>query len=304
MSTIATRLAVVSTALCSDLRRAVEIAHAEQLHGLLLDAYSSHLNLPDLSASGKRELIRMLGSRDVRLVGLQGHLGATGLRPGADIDRVLDRITGAMEAAAALSSPMLCLDVGPLPAPAQVESPKALITPEQAGLLIIPEPAKPATVAAAAPRSAEDQAFADHLNAALSELGRRADRLSVTIAFSSSLAAFGSLSDALVAVRCPWFGIDFDPVAAVSDEWSMDEIFSRLGASIRHVRIRDAVRGNSRRTQAAIVGRGSIEWAAMLNRLDAAGYSGWLTIDPRELVEPRAAVTSARKLLVQLSANP
>ena len=85
--------------------------------------------------------------------------------------------------------------------------------------------------------------------AALEELGRRADRFSVTIALRSALSSFASLKTALQTANCPWFGIDLDPAAILQDKWDADEIFSSLGPEIRHVRVRDAVRGTDHRTR-------------------------------------------------------
>ncbi|MGD0138778.1 MAG: TIM barrel protein [Tepidisphaeraceae bacterium] len=130
------------------------------------------------------------------------------------------------------------------------------------------------------------------VDAALSELGRRADRHGVTIAFRGELAAFAALDRALKTAACPWFGLDLDPVAILKDDWSMDEIFSRLGGQIRHVRARDALAGPDHRTKPAVIGTGSVNWPRLLSDLDAAGYHGWITLDPVELPNRRAAATA------------
>ena len=59
-----------------------------------------------------------------------------------------------------------------------------------------------------------------------------------------------------------------------------------------------ALRGADRQTKPAVVGKGNIDWPALLARLDAAGYSGWVTIDPIDLPNPRAAAAAARKALL------
>jgi sugar phosphate isomerase/epimerase len=91
------------------------------------------------------------------------------------------------------------------------------------------------------------------------------------------------------SVACPWFGIDLDPVAMMIDEWSADEIFTRIGGLIRHVRGRDATAGADRRTKPAVVGSGSADWPRLLAGLDSAGYRGWITIDPVDLPNRGAA---------------
>jgi len=61
----------------------------------------------------------------------------------------------------------------------------------------------------------------------MGELGGIADRYNMVVAFRTSLASFAAIHEALRRVHCPWFGVDFDPAAAVGDAWPVDEIFSR-----------------------------------------------------------------------------
>src|SRR5207249_1190901 len=109
-----------------------------------------------------------------------------------------------------------------LPSPPLSEKPAPPISPELAGLIIVPAsdvgPVPPEPTESA-PTPA-DLALRARVNATLSEFGARADRYSVTIAMSSSLAGFAALEQSLSAVRCPWFSIDLDPVAILRDEWS------------------------------------------------------------------------------------
>ena len=155
-----------------------------------------------------------------------------------------------------------------------------------AGLILLPDTAaaivigRIATAMAAPP---VDPAFVSQVDAALLDLGQRADRYSVTLAFRSDLSSFASLDRALRRADCPWFGVDLDPVAILRDEWDADEVFSALGPLIRHVRGRDAVAGTEHRTRPAIIGQGNTDWPALLARLDESGYHGWITIDPTEL---------------------
>ncbi|HLY59138.1 MAG TPA: hypothetical protein VKV95_00080, partial [Terriglobia bacterium] len=116
-------------------------------------------------------------------------------------------------------------------------------------------------------------------------------------AFGNELASFGALSRALASARCPWFGVDLNPVSMLKDEWPMEEIFSRMGQIVRHVRARDAVLGAGIRTRPAVVGMGSVNWENVLTMLDDCGYREWITIDPLDLPDHRAGVIMAvRKL--------
>jgi sugar phosphate isomerase/epimerase len=295
------RIAVIASALSSDARAAATTARSMGFGGMLFDAYSLNLSIPELSQTGRREFRHVLASQDLQIVALRADLGAKGFGPGADVDRLIQKLDRAMETAAGLASPLACIDLGPLPEPIIATKPKPAITPEQAGLIILPT--APVVAEEPSPRAASpaDAALESSVNAALTELGVRADRYRVTVALSSSLASFAAVERAIAACRCPWFGVDLDPVAMVRDDWDADEIFSRLGALIRHVRGRDAVRGADRRTKPSIIGQGSVDWPALVHRLDASGYKSWLTVDPIELADrltgARVGIEYLRSLL-------
>lgn len=294
---------VVAAAIGSDPRQAARLSREMGFAGLQFDVSSGPLDLIGLSGSGRREFRRVLSSENQQLIGLRYDLGPKGLGPGADVDRALNQAGKAMEAAAGLSAPLLCIDIGPLPAAPVQSQPKSKVTQEQAGLILLPAPRTPAPEVRPDPASAPDPAFVAQVNAALVELGRLADRYSVVVAFRSELASFASLEQTLRQANCPWFGVDFDPVSVLQDEWGLDEIFSRLGALLRHVRARDAVRGADRRTRPAVVGQGSVDRNAILSNLEQADYKGWITIDPLELPDRRAGAAAGLARLRQIAAQ-
>lgn len=265
--------------------------------GLQFDAISGGTDLTELSGSGRREFRNLLSSQDQELVGLRTEVGVKGLRPGADVDRAIARVDKVMEAAAGLGSPLVCVDIGPLPPAPQAPRTKPKLSQQQAGLILLPETAAAEPEPPAGQAPPPDPAFAAQVNDALAELGRRADRYSAILAFRSELSSLASLRQAIVSANCPWFGVDLDPVAILRDEWDLDEAFSQLGPLVRHVRGRDAAAGSDRRTMPAVIGRGSVEWEQVLANLDDAGYRGWITIDPMDLTD---RVGSARAGLARL----
>jgi sugar phosphate isomerase/epimerase len=117
------------------------------------------------------------------------------------------------------------------------------------------------------------------------------------LAVRSDLAGFDSLLAVIDRSRCPWVRVDLDPVAILRDPWPIDEIFSRAGSLISHVRARDALVGADKRTRPAAIGQGSTDWQELLAALDAAGYHGWVTVDPTELPDRRAAAVNALAML-------
>ena len=292
------KLAVVATALSPDPRSAPLLARKAGFKGLQFEAKSASLDIVELSGTGQREFVRTLSAQDQQLVGLRHDLGQHGFGPGADVDRELSRLLKIMEAATRTGSPLICIDVGPLPEPVVTEPPRPKISPELAGMILLPSkndvPApQPATRKVPPP----DPNFISQVDSALVELGRLADRTSTIVAFRAELASISAIERALRAADCPWFGLDLDPAAIVGDELEIDEVFARLGPAIRHVRGRDALGGASGRTRPAIVGQGSTDWPLVLANLSESDYQGWITIDPIELPDrPAAALAAARYL--------
>ena len=290
MDNSAQKLAIISTTFEQDPRRALIAARSNGFTGIEFDAISPTLDLTELSQTGRREFRHMLVASDLTLVALRADTGRKGFARDADIDRLLARLTQVFEAAKALVvRPLVCIDIGALPEPPTPTAPKPTITPEQAGLIIIPTSPPPPPPQESRPVPAPDPAAIAHVDAILHELCTRADRVGVTLAVRSDLSSYAALDRAITAAACPWFGIDLDPVAILRDNWTADEIFSRLGHQIRHVRARDAIVGADKRTKPAPIGAGSTNWPEFLNNLEASNYSGWLTIDPLELPDRRAA---------------
>ena len=279
------QFAIVAGTLSPDARAAARLSRELGFDGLQFDAYGPALRIPDLSTTGRREFRQVLSTQNQQLIGLRVDLGSKGFGPGADVDRLLNGLSRAMAAAAGLVAPLVCVDLGPLPEPERLATPKEKITPGRAGLIVLPESfaVEPAVPVEASPPP--DPAFVSQVDAAMAELGSLADRYSVMLAFRTDLSSFAAIHQILHRVRCPWFGVDLDPAAALGDEWPMDEIFSRLGSWIRHVRGRDAIGGAQRRTKPAVVGRGDTNWGDVLAHLDETDYSGWITVDPAELTE-------------------
>jgi sugar phosphate isomerase/epimerase len=293
-------LGVVAEALADDLRQAPRLARLGGFAGVQFDVFASALHLPDLSATGRRDFVHSLTAQDQRLAGLRADTGAKGLS-GGDVDRVIARLDTAMELAAGLGPRLLCVEIGPLPEPPSQPRPKSSLPPAAAGLILIPT-ADEIAMATGSPAEESTPRPVDHramsqVDGAMIELGKRADRYGVTVAFRSDLAGFAALERALRAADCPWFGVDLDPSAVLRDAWDQGQIFSRLGPAIRHVRGKDAVVGSGRRTKPAVVGQGNVDWPRLLADLDDAGFRGWLTVDPLELPDRAAGARAALKTL-------
>ncbi len=138
------------------------------------------------------------------------------------------------------------------------------------------------------------------LDVVLADLCGRADRYGTALAIRSDLASMASLHAVIAHAGCPWLGIDLDPVAVLGDRWPLDEVLSRLGPQIRHVRAHDAVLGADHRTRPAAIGTGSVHWAELADALDSGGFRGWMTVDPTELPDRIAAAGAGLAALARL----
>src|SRR5438105_860704 len=168
------KLAVVASALDPDPRQAPRLSREMGFAGIQFDAYGSALRIPDLSATGRREFLRVLSGQSQQLVGLRADAGPKGFGAGADLDRLIQGLDRAMEAAKALAAPLVCVDLGPLPAPPRRARPKPKVTREQAGLILLPESvAEPAAEPADPDAPPPDPAFVAQVDAALGEIGAR-----------------------------------------------------------------------------------------------------------------------------------
>ena len=283
-------ISVLASAISDDPRAVARVARSLGFEGLQFPAQSAMLDLQKLSLSGRRDFCHILAANAQTLESLFVDAGAKGLMPGGDADRVIAKLDKAMETAAGLACRLVCVDIGPLPAPAVEIKPRKTIRPEEAGIIIIPTQHSDAsaddsqTIRKADPTaSALRTQHCSHVDSAMVELGRRADRYGVTLAFRSELAPLAAIEQVLRAAGCAWFGVDLDAVALLRDPWEIDEAFSRLAKEIRHVRVRDALLGHAHLTKPALVGEGSTDWKALLGRFEDAGYHGWLGVEPTEL---------------------
>lgn len=299
-------ISIVAAAYSDEPRIAARAASAAGFAGLLVDAATTAVDLTGLSGTGIREFRHVLSSANLKLAGVRATLDHRGLSPGADVDRQLNRVEKVLRAAASLHAPVVCLDVGPLPADPGTPPSRPAITPQQAGLILIPTlcaaPAPESTALAGIPTKV-DPNFIAQVDGALAELGNRANRYGVPLAIHSELSSFAALMRTLRAADCPWFGVNLDPVAVLQDDWDMDQVFSAAGPLIRHVRARDALRGDRQRTQPVPIGSGDVDWPHLFSNLRHAGCKSWITLDPARLpgqTHP-SNLTQARAALLSFS---
>jgi len=273
------RIGLLASTFSADLRQVALSSRLMGANGLLFDAFAGPLHLTKLSATGRREVRQILAGQDQAMVGLQADIGGIGLNIGADVDRIVAQFKQMLETAAGLVSPLVCVDIGPLPEPAIIKKPRPDITPAMAGRILLADLNLSTPVADEPLGPPPDPRFVAQVHDALVAVGALADRYNVVVAWRSGLSSFAALHDALHRVACPWFGIDLDPTCLQDDTRPADQIFTSVGPLIRHVRVRDALKGSTGRSKPAPIGKGNVPWQTFMQNLNDADYAGWLTVD-------------------------
>jgi sugar phosphate isomerase/epimerase len=281
------QISVLAHTFSNDLRSALEAARRADFRGVVLDP-TVYGSIVDSSQTARREIMALLSRHEQPLIAIDVRLSPAGFSPRADLEKELDRLRRAMDVARGLQGALVLADLGPLPPAPHEPTPVQTIDPGLLGRLILPETVPPKPVSTL-PR---DEAFESSLEIALRELGTRCDRASCRIAFRSSLGSFASLHHALSRVDCPWFCVDLDPLLMLADEWQPDEVFSRLGRQIAHVRARDALKGTGNRVTPATIGQGAVNWRELHALLRDADYQGAITIDSIDLANRSASAVA------------
>ena len=287
------KVSVKAAALGDDLRTLAPFAQRCRFSGLQLDLELGDLDLTNLSASGQREVRNTIARYELALASVRMALPHDGLAQG-DAGQILWLVERAMKAAAGVGARMICLDLGRLPRARQESKPRP--TPLDAGVILVPEP-KQIVEMDDEPLDAAELARWGTVDMSLREIGVMADRYGMMVAMAAELSSFASLRRAIEPAGCQWFGVDLDPVSVLRDRWDLEHVLDALGALVRHVRARDAVRGADRRTRPAAIGQGDTNWKEMLALLSQGGYGGWINVDTMELQDRAREAVRARGML-------
>lgn len=288
------KLSVRALSLADDLRASLAAAQRIGFQGLALEASSGQLDAVSLSGSGQREVRHLLTRHDLALSALR--CAVPGASLAGDLDRILWTVQRCVQAAADLQAAALCLDVGALPRPVPHQAPRPSVTPQQAGLILLPGSVD-LPMPDESPVSEDELALWPAVQQAIVEIARLADRYGQPVALSSELSSVESLVQAVSHGKSPLLGIELDPVALLRDRWSADKAISEAGQLVLQVRGRDALKGAGARTQPTPLGRGSVDWPQLTAALDQGAFAGWITVDSMELPDEAAQARRAAQYL-------
>jgi sugar phosphate isomerase/epimerase len=134
----------------------------------------------------------------------------------------------------------------------------------------------------------------------LTDLGRHGHHVGAFLAAQTGVTSGEDLERLIAALPEGTMGVDLDPGQLVANGHSPVDAAERLGPHIMHVRATDAAReaGRSRGLEVPL-GRGSVDFPAILGSLEERGYRGFFTIE-RETSDPEQEIGQAVKLLRSL----
>ena len=136
------------------------------------------------------------------------------------------------------------------------------------------------------------------LVAALSDIGRHADRAGAMLAAQTGSESGADLARLVAAMPPGSLLVDLDPGNLLVNGFTPLDAVSALGSNIAHVHATDAVRDLAQgRGLETPLGRGSVDYLAILAALDERGYRGYFTIARRQSENPVEEIAAAVQYL-------
>ncbi len=132
----------------------------------------------------------------------------------------------------------------------------------------------------------------------LRDLGDYGQRVGATLCAETGSESAADLARLLKTLPAGALGVNLDPGNLVVNGHSPLEAVASLGSDIRHVRINDGVPdvGRGRGVEVEI-GRGSVDFPALLGALEELGYRGYYSIERDSADDPVAEVRDAIEFL-------
>jgi sugar phosphate isomerase/epimerase len=251
------------------------------------------LPLAELSQTAARQLRKMLDELGLRVAAVSFQT-----RHGYNVPEALEKrveaTKGAMRAAWSLGCSVVVNHVGRIPPPAPPgdaapTAETAAETPRRSSILL--PGADDVFLSGAAPSASagssaeDDQRDWELLVNVLSDLGRYAEHMGATLAARTGSESPEDLARLIAALPERAIGVDLDPGSLIANGYSPLEMVEKVGASILHVHARDGVRDRAQlRGEEVTLGRGQVDFPALIGALDERGYRGYFTVQ-REFAE-------------------
>ncbi len=141
----------------------------------------------------------------------------------------------------------------------------------------------------------------DLLLQVLTDLGRHGQRVGAFLVAQTGSVGGDDLSRLVAALPDGSLGVDLDPGQLIVNGFSASEAVETLAPHIMHVRATDGVRDLARgRGLDVPLGRGAVDWPALLGKLEERGYRGYFTVQRETSEEPEVELGQAVSFLKSL----
>jgi sugar phosphate isomerase/epimerase len=230
--------------------------------GVEIDA-RGEINPKDLSATGLRHLRKMLEDLNLR-VSAVSFATRRGYNVMEDLDRRVEATKQAMQFAFKLGASVVTNSVGQIPADHRGGQWETLI-------------------------------------AVLTEIGRFGERAGARLAARTGGESADTLASLIAALPEGALTVDFDPGGLVVNGFSPADAMPVLGRHVACFHARDAVRDLARgRGLEVTLGRGSVDFTALLGALEEHGYRGYITIERTTADDPAREYADAVEYIKRL----
>ena len=135
----------------------------------------------------------------------------------------------------------------------------------------------------------------------LADLGRYGQHIGALLAAQTGSASGDDLARLIAALPDGSIGIDLDPGQLIINGFSPSHCIELLAGHIMHVHATDGVHDLSRRHGVEVpLGRGSVDFPAILGALEECGYRGYFTVRRDMADDPEFEIGNAVKYLHNL----
>jgi sugar phosphate isomerase/epimerase len=243
------------------LRKALVEVSKLRVQGVEIDA-SGELKPRDLTPTAVREVRSLLAEADVAVAAVRFR-SRNGFSEPDGLDRRVDAARQTLKMASELRAPVVTCALGDIPPESDGDAWKLLVE-------------------------------------VLSELGQYGARIGSLLAAQTGFAPADDLARLIAALPDGMLGIDFDPAQLMMNNESPTETIATLGPFVHYFHAKDGARDFARRTGLETqLGRGSVDFPAVLAALEQRAYRGYVCITS-QANEPTTELTQAIQFLRSL----
>ncbi|MFQ5731599.1 MAG: sugar phosphate isomerase/epimerase family protein [Planctomycetaceae bacterium] len=233
------RIAVAADSIKLPLRKVIPLAPEMDADGLQL-VLGSDVNVAEMTESARRQLLRELGERGLRIAALFVPVDR-GLAEFAGLDARLDRIKQGMMLSFQLKAAATTFRIGRIPGETASDEYETLV-------------------------------------AVLNDLARYANHVGALPAMTIFGDAAEDVARLVGRIVEGPIGISLDPSLVAVSGHSPVDAFRTLFPSVNEIVVRDAVRDMDGTVHEVPVGRGEVPWDEFLSQTSEAEFNGWFVV--------------------------